>query len=901
MGDGTGGAGRTAERDRLAEVDRRGRPWRRWGPYLSERAWGTVREDYSADGEAWSFLPFDHAASKAYRWNEDGMAGVCDDQQVLCLAVALWNGRDPILKERHFGLTGDEGNHGEDVKDYWWYLGATPTSSWLEWRYHYPHASFPYDDLRATNRARSRLEPEYELLDTGVFDDDRYWAVTVRWAKADAEDLLWSIEVHNAGPEAATIDVLPTLWYRNRWSWDAGETPPTLRLAAPTEGGAPVTVLASGTELGDYVLVGSDGPDGPPEPLFCDNETNTAKLYGTAGPAYPKDGIGDHVVSGTATVNPHHQGTKSALRYTLTVAAGGTEEVRLRFRRADTPPPADLGGEFTRLVDLRRAEAEVFCDELCPADASEEERRIVRQAAAGMLWSKQFFHYDVERWLDGDPAQPPPPPERRTGRNADWVHLNARDVISMPDPWEYPWFAAWDLAFHCVALAHLDAAFAKRQLILLDREWYMHPNGQLPAYEWNFSDVNPPVQAWAALKVFDIDLKTRRRRDPEAEPDLGFLERVFHKLLLNFTWWVNRKDASGSNVFEGGFLGLDNIGLFDRSKPLPVPGRLEQSDGTAWMAMYCLDLLRMALVLARSNHAYEDVASKFFEHFTYIAAAMAGQGLWNEEDGFFYDVIAMDSGNCVPVKVRSMVGVVPLFAAALLDADIDEAMPAFAARVEWFTTNKPAYGSHVGHMMVPGHGESRLMSVVDKDQLVRVLAHCLNPDELLSPYGLRSLSRRHSDYPFTLDLGGMTASIDYEPAESTNYLFGGNSNWRGPVWMPLNYLAIESLRCYDRHFGPGFTVEYPTGSGAQHTLAEVADDLAARIVGLWLPGPDGRRPVFGGVERLQTDPAWHDQLWFYEYFHGDNGAGLGASHQTGWTGLVLDLIAGRRLREDPPA
>ncbi|MCU4184388.1 hypothetical protein K6U06_08445 [Acidiferrimicrobium sp. IK] len=876
---------RDPERVRLAEADRREQPWRRWGPYLSERAWGTVREDYSADGDAWSYLSFDQAPSRAFRWSEDGMAGICDDQQLLCMALSLWNGQDPILKDRPFGLTGEEGNHGEDAKDYWWYLDATPTSSWLEWRYHYPQAAFPYDDLRATNRARSRSDPEYELLDTGVFDGDRYWAVTVRWAKAGPEDLLWSIEVQNAGPDPATIDVLPTIWYRNRWRWSPDVPEPRLALAGPT------TIRAGGTPVGDFVLEGVEGGDA----LFCDNETNTAKLFGTPGPAYPKDGIADHVIAGAATVDPEHTGTKAALRYRVEVEAGGRREIRLRFRHADAAGPPDLDCGFDEVMAARRADADAFFSSVSPLDASEEERRVLRQASAGMLWSKQFFHYDVERWLDGDPGQPPPPPQRRSGRNAEWKTFNARDVISMPDPWEYPWFAAWDLAFHCIALAHLDPEFAKRQLILLDREWYMHPNGQLPAYEWNFSDVNPPVQAWAALRVFSIDVATRRRFDPAAAPDYDFLERIFHKLLLNFTWWVNRKDASGSNVFEGGFLGLDNIGLFDRSKPLPVAGRLEQSDGTAWMAMYCLDLLGIALILARTNPAYEDVASKFFEHFTYIASAMEDQGLWDKDDGFFYDVIALASGERIPLRVRSMVGVVPLFAATILDADVDTALPAFAARVEWFCTNKPAYGDHVAHMHQPGHADRRLLSVVDQDRLVRVLAHCLNPDELLSDHGLRSLSRRHSDYPFTIDLGGTTASIDYEPAESTNYLFGGNSNWRGPVWMPLNYLAIESLRTYDRYFGPSFTVEYPTGSGTRATLGWIADDLARRLVGLWLPDDRGRRPAFGGVDKLQNDPAWKDLLVFNEYFHGDNGAGLGASHQTGWTGLVLDLIAARRL------
>lgn len=896
-----------AERRRLAEADADARraPWRRWGPYLAERAWGTVREDYSPGGDAWSYLPFDDAHRRAYRWNEDGMGGICDDQQLLCLALALWNGADPVLKERMFGLTGEEGNHGEDVKEHWWYLDATPTSSFLEWRYHYPQSRFPYEELRDVNRARTRLQPEYELLDTGAFDGDRYWAVTVRWAKAAPEDMVWEVEARNAGPEAATLHVLPTAWYRNRWSWEDGATAPWIRARS---GAAPAALDLGGSELGEWELLAGDGPGGPPELLCCANETDSRTLFGDpAGPAYPKDGIDRHVRTGAPTVDPSRSGTKASAHHVLTVAPGATAAVRLRFRRrpdAATPDAAEaahaLGAGATEVLAARRREADEWAATVVPADLDDERRRVARQAAAGMLWGKQFFHYDVERWLDGDPAQPPPPATRREGRNAGWVHLNARDVISMPDPWEYPWFAAWDLAFHCVALAHLDPAFAKRQLILLDREWYMHPSGQLPAYEWNFSDVNPPVQAWAALRVLDIDWRTRLRWDPGAQPDLDFLERVFHKLLLNFTWWVNRKDASGSNVFEGGFLGLDNIGLFDRSRPLPVAGRLEQSDATAWMAMYCLDLLRMALALARADRAYEDVASKFFEHFCYIAAAMEGQGLWDDGDGFFYDVILLDGGERLPVRVRSMVGVVPLFAAATLDPDVEVALPDFARRTGWFLEHRPTYAAHVEHFHARGAGDRQLLSVVDRDRLVRVLACLLAEDELLSPHGLRSLSRRHGDHPVTLDLGGAVASIDYEPAESTTALFGGNSNWRGPVWMPLNHLAIEALRTYHRHFGEELRVEHPTGSGRRATLGEVADDLAGRLVSLWLPGPDGRRPVFGGTERLQSDPAWKDLLVFPEYFHGDDGAGLGAWHQTGWTGLVLDLLAGPVLADRPP-
>jgi hypothetical protein len=870
-----------AEQGRIDEADDSGTPWRRWGPYLSERAWGTVREDYSAGGDAWSYLPFEHAASRAYRWSEDGMAGVCDDQQLVCLAISLWNGADPILKERPYGLTGDQGNHGEDVKDYWWYLDATPTSSYLRWRYHYPQAAFPYEDLRRTNGARRRTDPEYELLDTGVFDTDRYWVVTVEWAKAGPEDLCWTIEVRNAGPEAATIDVLPTVWFRNRWSWAAGSPRPTL------QAGDASTIVADEAELGRWYLVADGG-----EALFCDNDTNDRKLYGSAeSPPYPKDGIGDHVMTGAATVNPARTGTKASVHHHLTVGAGETVVVRLRWSRlAD----ADLGTGFESVRDARRREADEFHANLMPSDVTADEALLARQAAAGMLWSKQFFHYDVEQWLAGDPLQPPPPVARRNGRNHDWPHLDNRDVISMPDPWEYPWYASWDLAFHCIPLAHLDAEFAKRQLILLCREWYMHPNGQLPAYEWNFSDVNPPVQAWAALRVLEIDAAARAARGEDATLDYDFLERVFQKLVLNFTWWVNRKDEAGNNVFEGGFLGLDNIGLFDRSQPL-ASGRLEQSDGTAWMAMYSLNLLEMALVLARRDPVYEDLATKFVEHFTYIASAMTSQGLWDDQDGFFYDVLALDDGTRQPVRVLSIVGLIAAFAVTILEQTDLETLPDFSRRLDWFVANKPAYARHLARLQQPGHADRRLLSVVNGDELRRMLVHCLGPEELLSDHGLRSLSARLRDKPFTMQVGGSSASIDYEPAESTNFLFGGNSNWRGPVWFPINYLFIESLDRFGAYLGQSYTVEHPTGSGHTATLAEIADDLARRLVSIFLRGADGRRPVFGGTQRLQNDPAWRDQLWFHEYFHGDNGAGLGASHQTGWTGLVFDLIADRRL------
>jgi hypothetical protein len=908
------GARPNAERARLAETAPPGTDtpppgtvaWRHWGPYLAERAWGTVREDYSADGNAWDYLPFEQAYRRAFRWSEDGMAGMCDESQLLCLALSLWNGQDPILKERMYGLTGDQGNHGEDVKEYWWFLDATPTASYLRWRYHYPQRRFPYEDLLAENRRRTRLDPEYELVDTGIFAEDRYWVVEVEWAKADAHDLLWRITVTNAGPEPATIDVLPTMWYRNLWSWGVDAAKPSISLgtAAPGE----VSLVSDQHNLGKRVLRAAVPPSVPVTPLFCHNDTNAASIWQSpSSPPFPKDGIASHVMTGAATVNPAGVGTKAAVWYHLDVAPGATTELRLRFAPegadssagdAGSGDAGSLGDGFEAVVASRRAEADEFYAALAPVDATDDERAVMRQAFAGMVWCKEFYHYDVERWLDGDPGQPPPPPERLHGRNSGWRHLNNHDVISMPDIWEYPWYAAWDLAFHCVALAHLDPEFAKSQLILLDREWYMHPNGQLPAYEWSFDDVNPPVQAWAALRVYEIDAAARAARgsgDPRTSGDLDFLERMFHKLTLNFTWWVNRKDASGLNVFEGGFLGLDNIGLFDRSKPLPVAGRLEQSDGTAWMAMYCLNLLEMAIRLAVEDPVYEDVATKFFEHFTYIAAATRTQGLWDEQDGFFYDVLNLADGTRQPVRAISMVGVVSLFAVTALPEYILKRLPQFASRMAWFLANKPAFASCVSHIADPGSGETRLLSVVSPQQLQRILTRVLDEDQLLSPYGLRSLSRRHRDQPLTLDLGGMVSTLDYEPAESTNYLFGGNSNWRGPVWFPLNYLLIEALGRFHTCLGDSFTVEFPTGSGHQATLPEVADGLARRLVGLFLRQPDGSRAVFGDQPLFQHDPRWRDQIPFHEYFHGDNGKGLGASHQTGWTGLVADLLADRRL------
>ena len=844
-------------------------PWRRWGPYLSERAWGTVREDYSAAGQAWEFFPHDHARSRVYRWNEDGLAGLCDDRQTLCFALAFWNGRDPILKERIFGLTGNEGNHGEDAKEYWFYLDSTPTHSWMRWRYLYPQDAFPYLELVEENRRRGRDEPEFELLDTGVFDHDRYWEITADYAKAGVDEILVRITVRNAGPDRAQIDVLPTLWFRNTWAWGGDERVPSIR----EDDGA---LVAEHWELGRMFLA----TEGAPEMLFCDNETNTERLWGVPGRSrFPKDGINDHIVSGAASVNPRRTGTKAAFRYHVALDPGASATIKLRLSPSGSP--VDRG--FDAQLDQRQAEADEFYAELTPAGTPPDEALVLRQALAGMLWSKQFYNYSVQRWLEGDPAGPAPPPQRRFGRNSDWQHLDNRDVISMPDKWEYPWYAAWDLAFHCVALARLDPEFAKFQLLLLCREWYMHPNGQLPAYEWAFGDVNPPVHAWAALRVFEID----------GSRDFDFLGRVFHKLLLNFTWWVNRKDSEGNNVFQGGFLGLDNIGLFDRSS-LPVSGHLEQSDGTAWMAMYCQNMLELSLALAQHDRTYEDLAIKFFEHFALIASALNSQGLWNEEDGFYYDVLHVADGSARPLKVLSMVGLVPLFAVTTLGPQTMASLPEFTRRAEWFTKQRPEAMGVIQHMSAEGHAGWRLLAIVSPDRLRRILARVLDPERFLSPFGVRALSRWHRDHPLEVEVGGRVARLMYEPAESSTGLFGGNSNWRGPIWMPVNYLLVEALRVYHRYLGAEFKVECPTGSGKMLNLDEVADEIAGRLLSIFADR-DGRRAVFGSSEKFQRDPTWHGLIPFHEYFNGETGAGIGASHQTGWTGLVGDLVI--RLNE----
>ncbi|MFZ0130299.1 MAG: glucosidase [Candidatus Dormiibacterota bacterium] len=853
-----------AERARLRD-DPAG--WRRWGPYLSERAWGTVREDYSANGDAWNYVPHDHARSRAFRWSEEGLGGICDEHQLLCLGFAFWNGVDAVLKERIFGLTGPQGNHGEDAKEYWWYVDSTPTHSWMRWRYLYPQSAFPYDQLIAENARRTQFDPEYELADTGVLDDG-FWDITVDYAKETPEDLVLELRVRNAGATAQTLHVLPTLWFRNTWAWGLVDTRPALHVENNR-------VVADHTVVGRMFLTG----DGDYTLFVCDNESNAQRLWGSKSQSsFPKDGINDHLIHGAQTVNPAQVGTKAALHYVLAIDAGTTATIRLRFGRRE----ADVTDSVSAVLELRRAEADAFYASVIADRLTTDERLVARQALSGMLWGKQFYHYNVNRWLDGDPAQPTPPPERLQGRNSGWRHVDAADVMSMPDKWEYPWFAAWDLGFQCVALAHVDPEFAKEQLILLCREWYMHANGQLPAYEWSFDDVNPPVHAWAALRVFEIDGAT----------DHKFLARVFHKLLINFTWWVNREDAEGNNIFEGGFLGLDNIGPFNRSVLLPTGGHLEQSDGTAWMAMYSLNLLEMALILATFDRTYEDVATKFFEHFAGIATAMNEQGMWDDDAGFYYDSWHLADGTRIPIQARSIVGLIPLCAATTLGHDTLRRLPDFAERLRLFIALKPRYAAAVSLEVEDTQRESRLLAIVAPDRLRRILDYVLDSSEFLSDHGLRALSKFHADHPLEVDLGGTVARLDYEPAESRSRLYGGNSNWRGPVWFPVNHLIIEALRVYHRFLGDAWTVEYPRGSGRQAHLGAVADDIAARLASIFLKNADGVRPVVAGVKPY-TRPDLNDAIPFHEYFHAETGQGLGASHQTGWTGLVADLLLRR--------
>jgi hypothetical protein len=873
-----------AEHRRLEEAREQGVPWRKWGPYLSERQWGTVREDYSSNGNAWDYFSHDQARSRAYRWGEDGLAGISDDRQLLCFALALWNGKDPILKERLFGLTNSEGNHGEDVKEYYFYLDSTPTHSYMKYLYKYPQAEYPYGDLIEQNRRRGRHDFEYELLDTGVFDEDRYFDVFVEYAKASPEDLLVQITVWNRGPEPATLHVLPTLWFRNTWSWGGNAPRPALRQAVPG------TIAASHPELGERALA----CEGASALLFTENETNTERLFRSSNRTpFVKDGINDCLVHGRReAVNPGQTGTKAAAHYPLTLAAGESRTVRLRL--SDTAPagagssgPArggPFGRDFDDVMTARRTEADEFYARVIPSSMKDDAGNVMRQALAGMLWSKQFYYYDVDTWLEEHGAGPFARARRPVSRNDHWHHMHNADVISMPDKWEYPWYAAWDLAFHVLALTLVDEDFGKQQLDLMVRESYLHPSGQLPAYEWNFGDVNPPVHAWAAIFTYRLEKAARGRGD------LDWLERQFQKLALNFTWWVNRKDRTGSNLFEGGFLGLDNIGVFDRSAPLPTGGYLEQADGTAWMALFCQNMLEIATQLALERPAYADMAQKFVEHFLWIATSMmhAGEdtGMWDEADGFFYDVLRTPDGRAQRLKVRSMVGLLPLCAVTVFEGELEGKYPEVSQRLRRFLEARPQLRTFIHDPAKRGQGGRRLGAILDEAKLRRVLAIMLDENEFLSPYGLRALSRVHEAHPYVFDVGGQEYRVSYLPAESDSGMFGGNSNWRGPIWMPVNGLIVRALLQYYTYYGDAFAIECPTGSGRLMNLYQVAEEISRRLTSIFLRDGQGRRPVFGGARKFQEDPHWRDLLLFYEYFHGDNGAGLGASHQTGWTGII---------------
>jgi hypothetical protein len=881
-----------AEQARLQEAREQSVPWRTWGPYLSERQWGTVREDYSENGNAWDYFTHDQARSRAYRWGEDGLAGISDDRQRLCFALALWNGNDPILKERLFGLTNAEGNHGEDVKEYYFYLDSTPTHSYMKYLYKYPHAAYPYSDIVETSKRRGRDQFEYELLDTGVFDHDRYFDVFVEYAKASPEDVLVRVGVHNRGPEPATLHVLPTLWFRNEWSWHTDRARPSLRQVAATP--ARGVVHTAHPVIGEHYLY----CEGDAPLLFTENETNTQRIFGVPNRSpFVKDGINNFVVHGQeGTVNPAKTGTKVAAHYRVAVGPGESCAIRLRLSdvapaalaRANGAEGSPFGDAFDAVMEARRQEADEFYAGVIPAAVGADGANVMRQALAGMLWTKQFYHYDVDKWLEERGSDPFKPTRKASPRNDLWHHMYNGDVISMPDKWEYPWYAAWDLAFHVIALTLVDPDFGKGQLKLMLRERYLHPNGQIPAYEWNFGDVNPPVHAWATFFTYTLDrLKT-------GEGDKEWLKTSFQKLLLNFTWWVNRKDRTGRNVFEGGFLGLDNIGVFDRSSPLPTGGYLEQADGTAWMALFCENMLQIACELAMTDPDYADMALKFVEHFMWIASSMThlggDTGMWDEEDGFFYDVLRLPDGRAERLKVRSMVGLLPLCAATVFDGKVVAKYPEIAERFMWFLAARPELCQSIHDPRTPGLDNRRLASILDEGKLRRVLAKMLDENEFLGEFGIRSLSRFHEKHPFVMSAGGREYRVGYLPAESDTGMFGGNSNWRGPIWMPVNGLIIRALVQYYAYYGDAFTVECPTGSGRRMNLYQVAEEIGRRLANIFLRGTDGRRPVYGGTAKFQTDPHWRDYVLFYEYFHGDNGAGLGASHQTGWTGIVARIM-----------
>ncbi|MGZ3488045.1 MAG: MGH1-like glycoside hydrolase domain-containing protein [Isosphaeraceae bacterium] len=875
------------EQLRLEEARERSVPWKKWGPYLSERQWGTVREDYSEGGDAWNYFSHDQARSRAYRWGEDGLAGISDQKQRLCFALALWNGKDPILKERLFGLTNSEGNHGEDVKEYYFYLDSTPTHSYMRYLYKYPQCAFPYANLVETNRDRGKQDFEYELLDTGVFDQGRYFDVFVEYAKESPQDILILVTIHNRGPEPAEVHVLPTLWFRNLWSWSTSGDRPVLRQAGGTK--SYEVIAAEDPALGEFYLY----CDGNVPLLFTENETNTQRIFGVPNRTpYVKDGINNYLVQGQKdAVNPEQKGTKAAPHYCHTIDPGGQRAVRLRLsdvKPADLPRAYDehgpFGGHFEEVLRSRVQEADEFYAAITPPALDADAATVMRQALAGMLWSKQFYYYDVDKWLEERGSDPFKPTRKVAPRNDHWHHMYNGDVISMPDKWEYPWYAAWDLAFHVLALTLVDPDFGKQQLKLMLREQYMHPNGQIPAYEWNFGDVNPPVHAWSTIFTYRLEKAKTGKGDTE------WLKSNFQKLLLNFTWWVNRKDRSGRNVFEGGFLGLDNIGVFDRSAPLPTGGYLEQADGTAWMALFCQNMLEIAVELAMTDPDYQDMALKFCEHFLWIASAMAhlGQdtGMWDEGDGFFYDVLRLPNGQAQRLKVRSMVGLLPLCAATTFEGELLAKSPELAERLHWFLAARPELYAAIHDPTKSGVAGRKLGSILDEVKLRRVLAKMLDEDEFLSPYGIRSLSRYHADHPYVIHAGGQEYRVSYLPAESDTGMFGGNSNWRGPIWMPVNALIIRALLQYYLYYGNDFTVECPTGSGRHMTLYQVAEEIARRLGNIFLKDQEGRRPVYGETRKFQADPHWRDCLLFYEYFHGDNGAGLGASHQTGWTGVI---------------
>jgi hypothetical protein len=879
----------TREGVRLQMNQQRDGHWNRWGPFLAERAWGTVREDYSKDGDAWSYFPHDHARSRAYRWNEDGIAGICDRHQYLCFALALWNTHDPILKERMFGLTAHEGNHGEDVKEYYFYLDNVPTHSYMKYLYKYPQAAYPYEQLLEENRRRGKDDLEYELVDTGIFDQRRYFDVLVEYAKVAPEDILIRINISNRGPQIAPLHILPTLWFRNTWTWGRDDRRPSLSISATPRFQDPqlLTILAKHWQLGDHLLYCS----GADELLFTENETNNERLFGSASRTpYVKDAFHSYLIAGKHdAINPGAVGTKAAAHYQLSVGPGETVSLRLRLAaRIDQHPYESPFADFDANFALRQEEADEFYAHVLPAKLSDDAKRIARQAFAGMLWSKQYYHYVVTDWLEGDPTQPAPPRERSAGRNSDWRHLFTRDILSMPDKWEFPWFASWDLGFHCVALAYVDPQFAKEQILLMMREWFTHPNGQVPAYEWDFGDVNPPVLSLAAATVFQLE------RQLTGVADYAFLERVFQKMLLNFTWWVNRKDALGKNIFQGGFLGMDNIGAFDRDN-LPPGYLLGQADGTSWMAAFAKNMLSIALILAQRDPVYEDLASKFWEHYIYIAHSLndpreSPNSLWDEQDGFFYDYLFSSLRERFPVRARTMVGFVPMFGGSVVAADTFEHFPDFLRRRRWFIDHRPGLVRSIQPAVTPGANKTLLLGLVREDQLRRLLAYMLDEKEFLSPFGVRAVSRHHLEHPLILHLSGKEYRLDYEPGESTTGLFGGNSNWRGPVWIPVNQLIILALRQYHLYYGENFKIECPTGSGQLKTLAEVAHDLALRLASLFLRDKNGKRAVFGSNQLFNDDPYWRDLIPFHEYFHGDTGRGCGASHQTGWTGLIAQIL-----------